>query len=94
MKEDHQRDAAFSKVMHGKSVEEKSAFMAMLKKDSGSQGAAADAYFKHWDNKDAKIETEKDRLVSVLSLVTSSILFYKQCCLILDYRNVKKTMPT
>mgnify|MGYP003662587926 FL=1 len=67
MKEDHQRDAAFSKVMHGKSVEEKSAFMAMLKKDSGSQGAAADAYFKHWDNKDAKIETEKDRLVSALS---------------------------
>ncbi|PVH75062.1 CgERG6-2 protein [Cadophora sp. DSE1049] len=62
MKEDHERDAAFSKVMHGKSVEEKSAFMAMLKKDSGSQGAAADAYFKHWDNKDAKIETEKDRL--------------------------------
>ncbi|KAK0106679.1 Delta(24)-sterol C-methyltransferase [Cadophora gregata f. sp. sojae] len=61
MKEDHERDAAFSKAMHGKSVEEESAFMAMLKKDSGSQSAAADAYFKHWDNKDAKVETEKDR---------------------------------
>lgn len=49
--------------MHGKSAAEKSAFMAMLKKDSKSQGAAADAYFKHWDNKDAKIETEQDRKV-------------------------------
>lgn len=63
MKEDHERDAAFNKAMHGKSAAEKSAFMAMLKKDSKSQGAAADAYFKHWDNKDAKIETEQDRKV-------------------------------
>ena len=67
MKEDHKRDAAFSEVLHGKSVEEKSAFMAMLKKDSGSQGAAADAYFKHWDNKDATAETEQDRLVCTTS---------------------------
>ncbi|KAG9230344.1 sterol 24-C-methyltransferase [Amylocarpus encephaloides] len=62
MKEDHERDAAFSKVMHGKSAAEKSAFLAMLKKDSKSQAAAADAYFHHWDNKDARFETEEDRL--------------------------------
>jgi sterol 24-C-methyltransferase len=64
MKEDHERDAAFHKAMHGKSAAQKSAFMAMINKDSKSQQAAADAYFKHWDNKDANIETEKDREVS------------------------------
>ncbi len=63
MKEDHERDAAFHKAMHGKSAAQKSAFMAMINKDSKSQQAAADAYFKHWDNKDAKTETEKDREV-------------------------------
>jgi sterol 24-C-methyltransferase len=58
--EDHARDAAFKKAMHGNSAQ-KSAFMAMISKDSKSQEVAADAYFKHWDNKDAKIETEEDR---------------------------------
>ena len=62
-KEDHERDAAFSKAMHGKSAAQKSAFLAMLNKDSKSQAVAADAYFKHWDNKDAAVETEKDRMV-------------------------------
>ena len=64
MREDHERDAAFNRAMHGKSAAEKSALMAMLKKDSKAQGAAADAYFKHWDNKIATLETEKDREVS------------------------------
>ncbi|KAL2074088.1 hypothetical protein VTL71DRAFT_7866 [Oculimacula yallundae] len=58
----HARDAAFSKIMHGTSSDEKSAFMAMLKKDSAAQAMAADAYFKHWDGKDARVETEEDRL--------------------------------
>jgi sterol 24-C-methyltransferase len=62
-KEDHERDAAFSQAIHGKSAAQKSAFVAMLKKDSKSQQVAVDAYFKHWDKKDAKIETEKDREV-------------------------------
>lgn len=62
-KEDHERDASFSKAMHGKSAAQNSAFLAMLNKDSKSQAVAADAYFKHWDNKDAAVETEKDRTV-------------------------------
>lgn len=60
---DYERDAAFKKALHGKSAEQKSAFMAMLSKDSKSQEVAADAYFKHWDNKDARIETVEDREV-------------------------------
>jgi sterol 24-C-methyltransferase len=65
-KEDHERDAAFYKAMHGKSAEQRSAFLAMLGKDSKSQQVAADAYFKHWDNKDARIETEADREVGFI----------------------------
>ena len=39
--------------------------MAMLSKDSEAQQVAADAYFHHWDNKDASIETKEDREVSM-----------------------------
>ncbi len=63
--EDHQRDAAFNKAMHGKSAEEKAGFMAMLKKDKKAQAAAVDEYFKHWDNKSADVETEEVREVSL-----------------------------
>lgn len=63
MKENHERDAAFHKAMHGKSAAQKSAFIAMLNKDSKSQQVVADAYFKHWDNKDANVETEQERRV-------------------------------
>ncbi|KAI9820298.1 MAG: Delta(24)-sterol C-methyltransferase [Pycnora praestabilis] len=59
--EDHSRDAAFNKAMHGKSAEESSVFMSMMKKDPVAQKAAVDEYFKHWDNKAASSETEKDR---------------------------------
>ncbi|KAL8672344.1 MAG: hypothetical protein Q9168_003197 [Polycauliona sp. 1 TL-2023] len=59
--EDHNRDAAFNKIMHGKSAEEKAGFRAMLKKDPGAQKAAIDEYFKHWDNKLAGAETAEIR---------------------------------
>ena len=59
--EDHSRDAAFNKAMHGKSAEERVSFMAMLKKDPKAQKAAVDEYFKHWDNKDANVETQEIR---------------------------------
>lgn len=62
-KEDHERDAAFNQAMHGQSANQKSAFMAMLNKDSKAQQVAADAYFRHWDNKDANMETKEDREV-------------------------------
>ena len=61
--EDHSRDAAFNKAMHGKSAEERAGFMAMLKKDPNAQKAALDEYFKHWDNKSADTETQKVREV-------------------------------
>ncbi|KAI9770006.1 MAG: Delta(24)-sterol C-methyltransferase [Geoglossum simile] len=59
--EDHSRDAAFNKAMHGNSAAEKAGFLAMLGKDTGAQKAAADEYFKHWDNKGADVETDKHR---------------------------------
>jgi hypothetical protein len=60
VRENHERDAAFSQALHGQSAEQKSAFMAMLSKDSGAQQVAASAYFHHWDNKDATIEKKED----------------------------------
>lgn len=61
IRETHERDAAFSQALHGRSAEQRSAFMAMLSKDSRAQQVAANAYFHHWDNKDANIETKEDR---------------------------------
>lgn len=61
--EDHARDADFNRAMHGETAKEPSHLLAMLKKDSNAQKVAADEYFKHWDNKGAANETEKDRRV-------------------------------
>lgn len=60
-KEDHARDADFSKILHGASAEKRGGMMAMLKKDPLSQKAAVEEYFKHWDNKSADVETEEVR---------------------------------
>ena len=59
--EDHSRDAAFNKAMHGKSADERAGMLAMLRKDPAGQKAALDEYFKHWDNKSAEVETEEVR---------------------------------
>ncbi|KAI9882018.1 MAG: Delta(24)-sterol C-methyltransferase [Watsoniomyces obsoletus] len=59
--EDHVRDADFNRAMHGESAQERSNFLAMLKKNPQAQKAAVDEYFKHWDNKAAATETDKDR---------------------------------
>jgi len=59
--EDHSRDAAFNKAMHKDSSNAEGGFRAMMKKDNTAQKAAVDEYFKHWDNKAAKDETEADR---------------------------------
>lgn len=61
--EDHQRDAAFAKAMHGKSSEATGGLRALIKKDTSAQSAAVDEYFKHWDNKAAEVETEETRKV-------------------------------
>ena len=67
--EDHNRDAAFNKIMHGKSAEEKAGFRAMLKKDPSAQKAAVAEYFKHWDNKLAGTETAEIREVCSTSIL-------------------------
>ena len=67
--EDHIRDAAFNKAMHGKSANERSSFMAMLRKDPKAQKAAVDEYFKYWDNKDASVETQEIRDVGLFQKV-------------------------
>lgn len=61
--EDHSRDAAFNKAMHKGSSAAKGGVSAMMKKDKVAQKAAVDEYFKHWDNKSAKDETDADREV-------------------------------
>ena len=62
-KEDHQRDAAFMKALHGKSTEAAGGFAAMLSKDKEAKKLAVDEYFKHFDNKNAENETDADREV-------------------------------
>lgn len=60
-REDHARDAAFQKALHGKSSEAAGGFAAMLSKDKDAKKLAVDEYFKHFDNKSAKTETDADR---------------------------------
>lgn len=60
-REDHVRDSAFNKAMHGKSAKERAGMLAMLKKDKLAQQAAVEEYFKHWDDKAAGEETEEIR---------------------------------
>lgn len=59
--EDHARDAAFNKALHGKSSEARGGFAAMRNKDKAAQKAAVEEYFKHWDDKAAATETEEIR---------------------------------
>jgi sterol 24-C-methyltransferase len=61
--ENHTRDAAFNKAMHGKSAQAEGGMRAMFQKDRAAQQAAVDEYFKHWDNKGAEEETEETRKV-------------------------------
>jgi sterol 24-C-methyltransferase len=72
--ENHERDAAFHKALHGKSGQERAGFMAMMKKDKAAQQAAVDEYFKHWDEKAAGDETEETRKVCPLSTTTPPTL--------------------
>jgi sterol 24-C-methyltransferase len=60
--EDHSRDAAFNKAMHGKSSQAQGGMRALFGgKDTTAQKAAVDEYFKHWDNKAAAEETAETR---------------------------------
>ena len=61
--EDHSRDAAFNKALHKNSSKAEGGLRAMVQKDKTAQKAAVEEYFKHWDNKTAKDETDADREV-------------------------------
>lgn len=61
--EDHARDAAFNKALHGKTAKAQGGLAAMRGKDAAAQKAAVDEYFKHWDNQAAEDETEETRAV-------------------------------
>lgn len=66
--EDHSRDAAFNKALHGKL--EAKGFRSIISKDHEAHQAASEEYFKHWDNKSAESETPEIREVCVASLVS------------------------
>ena len=69
-REDHVRDAAFNKAMHGKSAQAKGGLAAMFSKGGDAKKAAVDEYFKHWDNKAAKDETAETRAERVAEYAT------------------------
>lgn len=55
-KEELVRDAEFSKAMHGKSAEQRNAFMSMLTKDHEAHRIITNDYINHWDNQGKAIE--------------------------------------
>lgn len=65
-REDHARDAAFNKALHGQSAQARGGIAAMFSKGHDAKKAAVDEYFKHWDNKPAENETAEERAVSRL----------------------------
>lgn len=68
------KHTTFESIMHKKTAQTDQGFSAMLKKDKNAQRAAVAEYFQHWDNKEAKTETEADRFVSPTSSTTRSYL--------------------
>lgn len=61
LRADEARNSAFDKALHGNSSESKGGVRAMMGKDNAAHAAAMDEYFQHWDNKDAKSETDEVR---------------------------------
>ena len=75
-REDHSRDAAFNKALHGKSAEAAGGFAAMFTKDREAKKVAVDEYFKHFDNKKADDETEADREARTKEYATLTRHYY------------------
>jgi len=91
-KEDHKRDAEFKKALHGNSAELAGGFTAMLAKgDREAKKAAVDEYFKHFDNKSAKTETQADRDVS--SPPVRSHFTSPRSSNSFSYRRAQQSMP-
>ena len=60
------KDASFDSILHRGTAGSKEGFAAVLQKDKEAHKAAVAEYFQHWDNKDAKDETEATRAVSAV----------------------------
>lgn len=83
--EDHQRDAAFNKALHGKSSQAKGGFSAMLSKDKDAKKLAVDEYFKHFDNKKAEDETAADREARTSEYATLTRHYYNLATDLYEY---------
>lgn len=59
--EERQRDAEFVKVMHGKSAEQRNAFISMLRKDDQAHRIITDEYVKRWETNDKTDDNTKGR---------------------------------
>lgn len=85
--EDHSRDAAFNKTLHGKSAQTDGGLRAIFggQKGADSQKAAIDEYFKHWDNKDAKDETPEIREARKAEYATLTRHYYNLATDLYEY---------
>ncbi|ATY67005.1 sterol 24-C-methyltransferase [Cordyceps militaris] len=84
-REDHSRDAAFSKAMHGKSADAKGGIAAMFAKGGQAKQVAVDEYFKHWDNKAAVDETPEQRAERNAEYATLTRHYYNLVTDIYEY---------
>ena len=85
------RNMTFENIMHKKTAETHEGFSAMLNKDKEAQQAAVNEYFQHWDNKEAKNETDADRAVSPASARQLSMTPHAETKL--RNRHAQKTTP-
>ncbi|KAJ9132356.1 Sterol 24-C-methyltransferase [Pleurostoma richardsiae] len=84
-REDHQRDAAFNKALHGTSATAGPGIAAMFSKDKEAKKAAMDEYFKHFDNKKAQEETAEDREARTKEYATLTRHYYNLATDIYEY---------
>ncbi|OAA63861.1 Sterol methyltransferase [Cordyceps fumosorosea ARSEF 2679] len=84
-REDHSRDAAFSKALHGNSADAKGGISAMFSKGGQAKQVAVDEYFKHWDNKTAVDETSEQRAERTAEYATLTRHYYNLVTDIYEY---------
>ncbi|RMZ77719.1 hypothetical protein DV738_g4214, partial [Chaetothyriales sp. CBS 135597] len=73
-KQDQERDIAFTKIMHGKSADQRNAFLSMLAKDNKSHRLVTDSYLNYWqkdgqdqDNTEDNREARKSEYASLVN---------------------------
>ncbi|KAK9459079.1 S-adenosyl-L-methionine-dependent methyltransferase [Lipomyces oligophaga] len=74
--QNRQQDAEFKTAMHGKDVTNKTGFLSAISKNVDAQQVAVSEYFKHWDNKDTKHETEQDKQTRLAEYATLTKHYY------------------